>query len=566
MSENAVNPDGAGRTPPLPTIAIVGRPNVGKSSLFNAILGRRHAIVLSESGITRDRVAATGAYEGRRFNLIDTGGLAMPKGATRNVDFWNQSIAKQVDAALDDAIAVVFVVDVQTGLHPLDEEVASKLRSCGKRVILAVNKCDDMKSESGLGEFARLGFESMPVSCLHRRGVRNLLSEVLKDVPRNDAAAPDAKRLRIAVVGRPNVGKSSLVNKLLGEERVIVSDVPGTTRDAIDIEFELKLEEERVPAVLVDTAGIRKRSKVGEAVEKFSVMRAENAIRAADIVLFVVEAGQFGATSQDKTIASLIEDSGKGCVIVANKWDGCVGLKQKNVIDEFRRTLPHLAYAPLVFTCALSGLNFPQLYATVAQLRAQMAVKMSTGMVNRVLGDAVERSLPPVIGLKPFKIYYGTMLFNSPPTFALFVNDPKLCSDNYRSYLERSIRSAFEFTGFPVRLVLKERPRRAKGEKGPRAQQAAQRYRRQDDPDDFDDAPPIFDAGIMPGVQTREEPQGKREEPKRQEPQPKREKPKGNERAPHGRGKSSKDYHTQRKNANRKKGGGGGRPKRGRKR
>ena len=450
---------------PMPTIAIVGRPNVGKSSLFNAILGRRLAIVLSESGITRDRVACSGVFNGKRFNLIDTGGLGTYTGAKRNVDFWDQAIAKQVEAAIDDAEAILFVVDVQIGVHALDIEVANRLRSAGKRVILVANKCDNAKISESSDAFKALGFGNVrQVSCLHKFGVRDVMEDALQGVPRNDASAPDAKRLRIAVIGRPNVGKSSLVNKLLGEERVIVSDIPGTTRDAIDINFTLKCHEELVPATLVDTAGIRKRSKVDAAVEKFSVMRAEKAIEDSDIVLFVVEANEYGATSQDKTIANLIEDSARGCIIVVNKWDTCSGKKQKVILEEFQRTLHHMIFAPIVFTCAHSGLNFPQLFETIAQLRAQMSVKISTGMVNRVIGDAVERNVAPVIGLKPFKIYYGTMLFNPPPTFALFVNDPKLCSDNYRSYLERYFRTAFEFIGFPIRLILKNRPRLEKGE------------------------------------------------------------------------------------------------------
>ena len=477
----------------LPTIAIVGRPNVGKSSLFNAILGRRQAIVLSESGITRDRVASSGAFEGCRFNLIDTGGLGTYAGAKRNVDFWDKAIAKQVEAAIDDAFAILFVVDVQAGPHALDQEVATRLRASGKKVVLVANKCDNEKLDQAADEFESLGFGKIRnVSCLHRRGIRELMAQTLEGVKPNALLGPDARRLKIAVVGRPNVGKSSLVNKLLGAERVIVSDVPGTTRDAIDIDFTLKCNDEEVPATLIDTAGLRKRSKVDLAVEKFSVMRAEEALAGCDIALFVVEADQYGATSQDKTIARLVSDSGRGCIIIANKWDACSGLKQKNVLDEFRHGLHKMLYAPIVFTCALSGLNFKELFEAIAQVRAQMSVKISTGMVNRVIGDAVERNLPPVVGLKPFKIYYGTMLFNPPPTFALFVNDPKCCSDNYRAYLERYFRTSFEFTGFPIRLLFKERPRLKKGEKGPRTLAMEKEfYSRDDDPfeDEFDDAP-----------------------------------------------------------------------------
>jgi len=455
--------------PSLPSIAIVGRPNVGKSSLFNAILGRRQAIVLSESGITRDRVVSSGVFEGRRFSLIDTGGLGSYAGERRNVGFWDKAIAKQVEVAIESATTIIFVVDVQAGLQALDSEVATRLRASGKHILLAANKCDNEKLEGAVEDFKILGFGKIHlVSCLHRRGVKELMSEALQGVPRDDADASSVKRLRLAVVGRPNVGKSSLVNRLLGEERVIVSDIPGTTRDAIDIDFTLKCNDESVPAILVDTAGLRKRSKVEAAVEKFSVMRAEKAIEDCDITLFVVEAGEYGATSQDKTIARLVSESGKGCIIVANKWDACSGLKQRVIEEEFRRTLSQMAYAPIVFTCALSGLNFKALFEAIAQVRAQMSVKITTGMVNRVIGDALERNLPPVVGVKPFKIFYGTMLFTPPPTFALFVNDHLLCADQYRSYLEKYFRTAFSFVGFPIRLILKDRPRLKKGEKGPK--------------------------------------------------------------------------------------------------
>jgi len=489
MTENGTAPAAAGADAPLPAIAIVGRPNVGKSSLFNAILGRRHAIVLSESGITRDRIGAAGVLNGKRFHLFDTGGLGTYAGERRKVGFWDQAIAKQVEAAIEDAEAILLVVDVQAGLNALDTEVANRLRASGKKVIVVANKCDNEESEKGLTEFEPLGFGRIrPVSCLHRRGIRQLMDEALKGVKACDANAPDVKRLRLAVIGRPNVGKSSLVNRLLGEDRVIVSDVPGTTRDAINIDFNLKCADETVPATLVDTAGLRKRSKVDLAVEKFSVMRAEQAIKEADIVLFVVESSAQGSTSQDRHIAQKIEDSGKGCIIVANKWDACSGQKQKEVLKELRHTLPHLSYAPIVFTCALSGLNFSTLFEAIAQLRAQMSVKISTAMVNRVIGDAVERSAPPVVKLKPFKIYYGTMVANPPPTFALFVNSPSLCADSYRSYLENYFRAGFEFVGFPIRLCFKERPRLKKGEKGPRVlgTMKQQRYHRQDPEDEQD--------------------------------------------------------------------------------
>ncbi len=445
----------------LPTIAIVGRPNVGKSSLFNSILKKRQAIVHFDSGVTRDRVSSTGVIGGRRFRLIDTGGLGMGKGEKRGVDFWDQSIEKQVEVAIADADVILFVVDVTAGLTALDQEAAIRLRSTGKEIILVINKVDGDVPTPHIGEFDRLGFKQVfEVSSLHRRGITQMMEKALKDF---DAVAPgqELPRLKIAVMGRPNVGKSSLVNKLLGEERVIVSDVAGTTRDAIDVEFTLDCGDgEKVPALLVDTAGLRKKSKIDGAVERYSMMRAEETLENCDMVLFVVESSMNGVTAQDKTIAAMIQKSGKPCILVSNKWDTCSGKKQKDVLAEIRYTLPFMSYAPVVFICAVSGYNFKELYGAIAELRAQMAVKISTAMVNRVIGDAFEKTAPPVLGTKPFKVYYGTMVSNPPPTFQLFVNDPALCADHYKTYLEKYLQKAFEFTGMPVRLILKERKRR----------------------------------------------------------------------------------------------------------
>ena len=265
----------------------------------------------------------------------------------------------------------------------------------------------------------------------------------------------------VAIVGRPNVGKSSLVNRMLNEDRVIVSDVAGTTRDAIDVEFTLKCRDEEVPARLVDTAGLRKKSKVDEAVEQYSMMRAKEALENCDIVLFVIEANRGEASAQDKTIARMIQDSGKGCIIVCNKWDlRADGIKAQEMLTDIRSSLPQMKYAPVVFTSAKSGYNFDALYEAIAQVRAQLDVKVSTAMLNRVVQDAVERNLPPVIGLKPLKVYYGTMVGSAPPRFVLFVNDPKLCSDTYLLYLTNYFRKSFEFTGFPIRIRLQERSRR----------------------------------------------------------------------------------------------------------
>lgn len=485
----------------LPVIAIAGRPNVGKSSLFNAILRRRQAIVHFDCGVTRDRITASGVFEGRRFNLIDTGGLGMYAGEKRGVGFWDKMIEEQVEAAIESAVTILFVVDVTAGLNPLDKGIADRLRASGKKVILVVNKADNHEAEQGVNEFHALGFDHIhAVSCLHRIGIDSLMLDALDGVPVNTAADGEqgVKPLRLAVLGRPNVGKSSIVNRILGEERVIVSDVAGTTRDAVDIQFTLRCGDEDVPAVLVDTAGLRKKSKVDDAVEIYSMMRAEEALEKCDIVLFVIDAGTAGSTSQDKTIARMIQDSGKGCIIVANKWDTCEN-KQKEMRQVLADSLPQMSYAPLVPVSAKSGYNFRELFETVAELRAQMSVKVSTALLNKVVTDAQKKNLPPVTGGKLFRIYYGTMVGNCPPRFSLFVNDPKLCAENYKTYLEKYFRKAFSFRGFPIRLIFKSRRREElseilnRKEKFKRERAKAERMKkfkppRQESDDDFGEA------------------------------------------------------------------------------
>ena len=445
----------------LPVIAIVGRPNVGKSSLFNAILKKRLAIVHFDSGVTRDRVSSTGVWEGKRFTLIDTGGLGMFSGEKKKLDFWDSSIEAQVETAVESADTVFFVTDVTAGLTELDKSIASRLRSAGKEVIVVVNKADNPGTVQSASEFASLGFPRLfPVSSLHRSGLDPLMAEALKNVKAGgEDESDEAEPLRIAVLGRPNVGKSSLVNKMLGEKRVIVSDVAGTTRDAVDVDFTLDCAGEKVPAVLVDTAGLRKRSKISEAVEHYSIMRAEQALESCDIVLFLIEAPTGGSTSQDKTIAGMITESGKGCIIVANKFDLCKGKDPKTFQKELHETFPRMKYAPLLLLSAKNGYNLEELYSLIADLRATMSMKVTTSMLNRVLSDAQAKNAPPLVGGHAFKIYYGTMLGNTPPTFSLFVNNPSFLSENYRLYIENSMRNAFEFKGFPIRVLLKARRR-----------------------------------------------------------------------------------------------------------
>jgi len=446
----------------LPSIAIVGRPNVGKSSLFNAILKRRQAIVHFDSGVTRDRVSASGVFDSCRFTLFDTGGLGMYQGESKGVGFWDKMIESQVDAAIASADTILFVVDVQAGLNPLDKGIAAKIRTCGKKVLLVANKADNREFELHSSEFAELGFDPVyPVSCLHRLGIDDLMTDAVAGLPRIREGKKMRRPLKIAVLGRPNVGKSSIVNRMLGEDRVIVSNIPGTTRDSIDTDFMLPCRDELVPAQIIDTAGLRKRSKVDGAVEQYSMMRAAESLENCDIVLFVIEASVGAATSQDKTIARMIEESGKGCIIVCNKWDiRADGKKTQEILDEIRCTLPKMKYAPVVFTSAMSGYNFDALYEAIAQVRGQMSLKISTSMLNRVIQDAVTKNLPPVVGTKPLKIYYGTMTGSTPPKAVLFVNKTEYCADSYKVYLINYFRKAFGFVGFPVFIRLQERERR----------------------------------------------------------------------------------------------------------
>ncbi len=457
----------------LPVIAIVGRPNVGKSSLFNAIAGRRLSIVHEMPGVTRDRVSVPVRRHGVDFQLIDTGGLAMLTRQSRNIDVWDSHIAAQVEVAIEGADLLILVANVQEGVVVLDREVAGRIRSIGKPVLVVANKCDNPELVQEAALFSELGFESLfPVSCTHRYGIDTLMDRALSLLPaaecdagaNRDGAGPARQPIRLAVVGRPNVGKSSLVNALLGEDRVITSDVAGTTRDAIDIDFSIDWHGEKMPAVLIDTAGLRRKGKVLDAVELFSAMRVEEAIKRADLVLFVTEAAEHGFTAQDRRIGAMIEAAGKGCVVVANKYDlSCDEFKQKALLAEFRYTLPSLSYAPVVFASALKRQNLNAVLDAVTEVMEQLDVKVPTGVLNRVLSDAFERLSPPVVGLNPLKLYYANMVGTRPPKFLLFVNHPDNCAPNYLSYLRNALRAAFDYTGFPILVEVRARPKKVEG-------------------------------------------------------------------------------------------------------
>ena len=446
----------------LPTIAIVGRPNVGKSALFNAIVGRRLAIVHEMSGVTRDRVAARVQKNGRQFMLIDTGGLGTLSGESRNVDRWDSGIALQVEAAVADADVLIMVADAQAGLTPLDSDVASRLRASGKPIVFAANKCDDERFRIAAGEFSALGFDDIfPVCAVRRGGVGALLDAVFAKLPPRRAAEAELPppAVNIAVVGRPNVGKSSLINALIGSERVMTSEVAGTTRDAIDVDFTIRCGGEEHRAVLVDTAGLRKRAKVDTVVEYFSVMRAKSAIERADLVIFVVEAvGDATSTAQDRKIAAMIEKAGKGCVIAVNKCDAAE-LPIKTVTQEIRDSLPGLAYAPIAPVSAKARLRLDVLLDQISTVMENLGTEIPTGALNRVLQESFRLRPPPVVGNAPLKLFYASMVGTAPPRIRIFVNRPEAAADNYMTFIKKRIREAFELTGVPVVLELRARPK-----------------------------------------------------------------------------------------------------------
>lgn len=448
----------------LPMIVIVGRPNVGKSSLFNAIIGRRLSIVHEMSGVTRDRLAAPAQRDGRRFMLVDTGGLSMLEGERRQVDFWDTGIARQVECAIADADVLIMVGDAQAGVTPLDRDIAVRLRATGKPVLAAANKCDNPALKNDAAEFSELGFGNVfPISCEHRGGINALVDKALALLPESRASEAEAVAstpVRIAVVGRPNVGKSSLINALIGETRVMTSDVAGTTRDAVDIDFTITYRGESRPAVLVDTAGLRKRAKVDSVVELFSVMRAKSAIERSDLVLFVVEAGEEGVTAQDRRIAALIRDAAKGCVIVANKLDKCNGCSKKSLEQELRFNLPGINYAPVEFVSALEHRHLEKLLDRVAEVMENLETELPTGVLNRVIQQTLERTPPPPVGNARLKIFYAAMTGIKPARIRLFVNRPELAPDGFLSFLQKQLRSSFELCGAPLVIELSARPKK----------------------------------------------------------------------------------------------------------
>ena len=434
-----------------PLIAIVGRPNVGKSMLFNKLVGQRLSIVEDTPGVTRDRLYAEAEWLGRKFDLVDTGGIE-PGTDSEILAFMRQ----QAEIAIQNATVIIFLCDIKTGLTASDQEVANMLLRSGKPVVLAVNKMDQVgHTNPDIYEFYNLGLgDPIAVSAVHGHGTGDLLDECFRYFPPEDEEEEEDDVIKVAVIGKPNVGKSSLVNRILGEERVIVSDMAGTTRDAVDSYFENK----KGKYLLIDTAGMRKKSKVDDPIEKFSVLRATMAIERADVCLIMIDANE-GVTEQDTKVAGLAHEAGKACIIVVNKWDSIE--KDDKTMDKMRqdvrRDLSYMTYAPILFISALTGQRVDRLFDLINYVVDQASLRITTGMLNSVLADATARVQPPTDKGRRLKIYYMTQIGVKPPHFVCFCNDAKLFHFSYQRYLENQIRSTFGLEGTPVRLTIRQK-------------------------------------------------------------------------------------------------------------
>jgi GTP-binding protein len=468
------------QTNPMPLVVIVGRPNVGKSALFNCIIGRRIAIVHEEAGVTRDRITASGQHGEHHFTLVDTGGLGVGR-REKNVGLFDGLIRDQVAKIVEEATALIWVVDCQSGVTAQDEEVAAFLRTSQRPVVVAANKADnDTRASGAEAEFSRLGFATIvPTSCTHKRGLRELMDEVAAHLPVTAGSTGPEPVMKLAVVGRPNVGKSSLVNHIFGAERVIVSEIAGTTRDAIDVPVSMRDGAVEVPLILIDTAGLRRKRQIDTVVDFFSMTRTEQAIRRADAVLLLLDAME-PATAQDSNIARMILDAGKPCILLVNKWDlaAAEGVKQRELVDSVYERLQFMKHAPIQVICALDGYNVNAILDHILYLREQMKVMVPTSVFNHFLQDTLARNPPPSATTRRFKVFYGTMAGNPPPHFVLFANDREACPGHYLHFLENQIREAFfPQTGLPIRLEIRQRADATPDDGARRAASGAQRQR-----------------------------------------------------------------------------------------
>ena len=442
-----------------PIVAIVGRPNVGKSTLFNKLIGERRSIVEDVPGVTRDRIYGETEWRGRKLTLIDTGGIE-----PRTDDVILSQMKFQASIAVESADVIVFLCDVRAGLTADDREVALMLKKSRKPVVLAVNKCDSTGGEpAAFYEFYELGFDSdlIAVSSIHGTGTGDLLDAVLAALPPDTGEEIEDDSIKVAVIGKPNAGKSSMINRLVGSERLIVSDIPGTTRDAVDT----RVENEYGKFTFIDTAGIRRQAKISDKVEKYSVLRAHMAVERADVCLVVVDANE-GVTEQDERIAGIAHEAGKAVVILVNKWDTVE--KDNNTVNDFTKkvytALSYMQYAPVLFVSAKTGQRVPNIFEHIQYVYGQSNLRVSTGMLNDVLNDATTRVQPPTDKGRRLKIYYMTQIRVAPPTFVIFCNRAELFHFSYQRYLENCLRETFGFRGTPVKLIVRE-----KGEEAPHA-------------------------------------------------------------------------------------------------
>ena len=434
-----------------PIVAIVGRPNVGKSMLFNKLIGKRVSIVDDTPGVTRDRIYGETDWNGRKFTLIDTGGIE-PRTDSEILSFMRE----QAEIAVSHADVIVFLTDIKTGLTASDQEVASMLLRSGKPIVLAVNKMDSVGAvDPDYYEFYNLGLgDPIAVSAVHGHGTGDLLDECVKYFPPEGEEEEDDDRIQVAIIGKPNVGKSSLTNKILGQQRTIVSDMAGTTRDAIDSYF----ENETGKYVFIDTAGMRKKAKVDEAIERYSVLRAQMAIERSDVCLILIDATE-GVTEQDTKVAGLAHEAGKACIIVVNKWDLVEkdGKTMDRMREDVRRDLSYMAYAPILFISAATGQRVDRLFELIQYVNNQASTRITTGMLNSVLADAQTRVQPPTDKGRRLKIYYMTQVGIKPPHFVIFCNDARLFHFSYQRYIENCIRNTFGLEGTPIKITIRQK-------------------------------------------------------------------------------------------------------------
>jgi len=434
-----------------PIVAIVGRPNVGKSTFFNYLAGRRISIIDDTPGVTRDRIYAESEWRGKKFTLIDTGGIE-----ASSDDYIKQQMVRQAQIAIDTADVIVLMVDVKAGLTAADEDVAVMLRKSAKPVVVAVNKVDSVgETPPEAYEFYNLGMgEVYPISSIHGLGIGELLDAIYEHFPKDNPDINEDDYIKVAVIGKPNSGKSSIINRILGEERVIVSDIPGTTRDAIDTFYQIDNRK----YMFIDTAGIRRQSRIDENIEKYSIIRSWTAVDRADVCIIMIDANE-GVTEQDTKIAGYAHEQGKASIIAVNKWDTVK--KETGTLEEYRKKviqdLEFMSYAPVVFVSARTGQRIDRLLELIDYVNDQASFRVQTGLLNDVLNEAIAMVQPPSDKGKRLKIYYMTQVGIKPPSFVVFVNDAELMHYSYLRYLQNTLRSNFGFEGTPIRFTIKEK-------------------------------------------------------------------------------------------------------------